>query len=144
MLRKVLAVLALGLAVGAASSTVAQQDRIPMQYESLALDDPRVQLLWSDQQSVFPLAKEGAQVLSMELPTSNNGSFLVQVLYGGGLCGLNTCTVRIAENGVPISDFNACDDYSTHFLSLDGTKFYACDVEYDLADTVPPAGLQQQ
>jgi len=124
------------------SSAIAQSETqwIPVQYQMLPTSDPRVAPLWSDLAQLFAVAGDDASILVMELPTSNGGSYVIQMLYGPG-CGINTCTVRIAEDGRPFASFSVCDDYSQHFLSADGTRFSACGKETDLTEAMPPVGV---
>lgn len=143
-LREVLTVLALCGLAGSVGSAVAQQDRIPLPYEELSPSDPRTTLLWSDVRGLIDSAVSNGEdviILSTSLPTSNGGEFVVQILTGGGLCGLEECTARISEDGAPIADISVCNDYATHSLSVDGTKFYACEIMTDLTEAVPSPGL---
>lgn len=143
-LREVLTALALCGVAASVGTASAQPDRIPLTYEELVPSDPRTSLLWSDVRHLIDSAVSNGEdvvILSTSLPTSNGGEFVIQLLTGGGLCGLEECTARISEDGVPIADISVCNDYATHALSLDGTKFYACEIMTDLTEAVPSPGL---
>lgn len=139
-----LACLAL-LLIPSGVATAQEADRTPVVYEDLQTTDPRAALLWSNVQHIIARAKaDGSSdvlVRSSTFPTSAGGSFVVQVLTGGGTCGLKYCSARISENGVPIAEFPVCVDLSTHAISLDGTKFFDCGGVHDLINPTAPRGL---
>jgi len=134
MFRYAVALLALAtLVVGVQAQ---QSDRIPISYETLSPEDPRTSGVWDDMRNIISYGESHAhspvEVMFASFPTSNGNDFVIQVLTGGGTCGFYDCTTRVVENGVIVATFQACDDFSTHAISSDGTQFYACDAVIDL------------
>lgn len=128
-----LCLLALSGPVAAQSEVPAETADIQLEYTAFPVNDPVWGPIWQDYTKEVPENPVfGPEIYAVTMPTSGGGTFSISTFVSSGTCGINTCDVRIIENGEILADFMACNARETHRLSADGSRFIACDQEYDI------------